>query len=531
MGQVTRIELADMFRWRSEGRREWGAALSELQAWLPDAAPWPVVDGHVALAASELDGAFLREAGALTGVSPRVDPHARLGASRGMATADLVRARLGDTASAPQAVFEPASHDQVAALLSLCGRAGVAVVARGGGTSVTGAVTPPYGAVVLDLSARLHVVLAVSDRDGLVTAQAGILGPALERAAGLVGRTVGHFPQSFERSTLGGWIAARSVGQLSSRYGRADEMVVGLRAVSAVGELVVPPRPASAVGPDPIQLLAGSEGGLAVITEATVRALRAHGGRYLSAWLLPDFAAGLGLLRELAADGSPPAGVRLSDADETELTLRAAGLPSVLQPVLHLVSRRRMALLIVTADGPPDLLRAAGRHVRRAAFHARALPLGSAPARLWWRDRFRQPGLRDLLLDRGILADTWETAAPWSALERVHDRVREAVRALRGRVLAHVSHVYPEGAAIYFTVLLAAGPSEALARLDAARRAVVGAFADEGLPLSHQHGAGRVLAGEARAGLGAAGALALSGLKRALDPAGILNPGLMLDPR
>jgi alkyldihydroxyacetonephosphate synthase len=517
----------------------WSAARPELPARLaallrrkfPAAAPWPAPTGEIADRPPAVDAAFLAAVERLDGVGVRRDLVARARVALGLGGEDLVQVRVGAAPVLPEAVVEPAEHAHVVAILELAARAGVKLVPRGGGTSVTGAVNVPAGAVVLDLGARLNRVLGAAPETGLVRAQAGILGPALEAAARALGRTVGHFPQSFERSTLGGWIAARSAGQYSSRYGRAEELVVGLRAATPAGELRVGEHPASAVGPEPLALLAGSEGALGVITEATVRTLVHHAELSASAWLLPGFEAGLAVARRLSEDGSPPSALRLSDETETERLLAAAHLPGPVRGGLDWLNQRRpRCLLLVVADGPASLRAAVGRRARAAALGAGGLPLGAGPARQWLATRFSQPELRDALLDQGIVADTLETSVAWDGAAALEAAVRAAVARLAFPVDvgAHVSHVYPSGCCLYFTLLSAPPLAEARASVVAVREAVARAFLERGCPLSHHHGVGRYLAGLVEAQIGETALGALRAVKARLDPAGILNPGLAL---
>lgn len=530
------LELAHLVaatRWSATTPRLPDRLAALLREKFPEAAPWPAPAGQIDDRPPALDRAFLTELGKLGGgLNVRHDLAARARVALGLGGEDLVRIRLGGPPILPEAVLEPADHAHVTAILELAARAGVKLVPRGGGTSVTGAVNVPAGAVVLDLAARMNRVLSAQPGTGLVRAQAGILGPALEAAARTMGRTVGHFPQSFERSTLGGWIAARSAGQYSSRYGRAEELIVGARAATPAGELLVGEHPASAVGPEPLALLAGSEGAFGVITEATVRTLVRHEDLYTSAWLLPGFEGGLAVARRLSEDGFSPSAMRLSDPSETERLLAAAHLGALARGGLDwLRERMPRCLLLVVADGPAGERTSVGRRVRAAALGARGVPLGSSPARQWLATRFSQPELRDALMDVGIVADTMETAVSWDGAASLCQAVRNAVADLPVRVDvgAHLSHVYPSGCCLYFTLLSAPRPEQAAAAVVATRDAVARAFLSRGCPLSHHHGAGRYLASLVPAQIGEVALGALRAVKVRLDPRGILNPGLALD--
>ncbi len=526
MTTFSRRKLSRLFHWSDQTPPVTERLEALLRARFPQARAWSDPEGDVALPAPR-DPALVRRLKADLGDAVRDDVAARVQASRGLALDDLVSARLGLVDSVPDVVVGASSEEAIEKLLASCAEADAPVIPRGGGTSVTGAVNGATGAVVLDLSMRLHGVDPVRVDDGLLTARAGTLGPVLEAAANAAGFTIGHFPQSFEKSTLGGWIAARSAGQMSSHYGRADELVVGLRAVTPAGPIVVLPRAASAVGPDMLQVLAGSEGALGVITEATLRLHPHHQRRFMGAYLAPGFAAGVEMVRALSRDGLSPAALRLSDEAETERLLAMAKLPPGGETLLSALARRRgAALLLVVAEGPAAHVAWLAARVRWEALRAQAVPLGAGPVRHWWKTRFAQPALRDALLDRGILIDTLETAAPWSQAAAVVSAVREVLAACDADAGAHVSHVYPDGCSLYFTYLMAPAPEAAQAHIVETRAAVARLLLARGCPLSHHHGSGRLLAPFVEQQIGSTAAAGLRAFKQAVDPKGVLNPGL-----
>jgi alkyldihydroxyacetonephosphate synthase len=471
----------------------------------------------------------------LAGLS--AEPLDRLAHARGQGLSDLVRLRTGTVAAAPDAVARAASGGEIADLLAACSRAGVLVVPWGGGTSVTGALDllpggPP--AVALDLE-RCAGLAALDEVSGLATFGAGTRGPALEAALAARGFTLGHFPQSFELSTLGGWIATRASGQESLGYGRIEDLVAGLSAVAPAGPLEIPARPAAAVGPDARELVLGSEGRLAVILRATVRVRRAPESREVRAWLLPDWPAGLAAARAAATSGLPLGLLRLSDEPETEVAM-AVGLGgrrfsrTALSAWLRL--RRRDGwgcLLLAGATGSPARVAHALEAADDLLGEHRAVALGGSPGRHWLRDRFRHPYLRDGLLDRGIATDTFETACPWSGLPALYGAVRAAVEA---PLLCHLSHAYPDGASLYFTMFIpcAGGPDETIGRWAALKRRATEAVLAGGGVLSHHHGVGAWHAPWYERAVGTAARAAVAAAARALDPAGVLGPRVLLDP-
>lgn len=474
-----------------------------------------------------------------------VDAADRLAHARGQGLPDLLRLRSGRISSAPDAVVRPADEAEVTAALAACARAGVRVVPWGGGTSVTGGVNAPGGeapAIALDLG-RLAGLVDLDERSGLATFGAGILGPRLEAALGERGLTLGHFPQSFELSTLGGWIATRSSGQESLGYGSIADLVAGVTLVAPAGRLDLAAFPASAAGPDLRAVVLGSEGRLGVVTRATVRVRPRRPGLRVAGTLLPSWDAGIEAARALVRAELPLSLLRLSDETETEVgvTLGLRG-----HRVLGAVARAWLALrrvperpCLLLAGAPGDragarALDAAGALLREH----RGVGLGDRPGRRWLADRYRHPYLRDALLDLGVAVETVETAGPWSRLAPLSRAVRTATeRALaaggeRVAVLCHVSHPYRDGASLYFTFFFRcpADADAAVLRWAALKRAATEAIVAGGGTLSHHHGVGSWHAPWLAREIGATGVGALSALADALDPDGVMNPRALLDP-
>jgi len=475
-----------------------------------------------------------------------LEPLDRLAHARGQGLPDLLRLRAGAVSTLPDAVARPTSAAEIEPILERCGRSEVCVVPWGGGTSVTGAVNvlPGEGPVItLDMQ-RLAGLEGLDVESGLATFGAGTLGPEIESRLAPHGLTLGHFPQSWELSTIGGWIATRASGQESLAYGGIDRLLAGVETVAPSGKLQLPAFPSSAAGPDLRQLILGSEGRFGVLTRATVRVRRRPECMQVEALLLPTWEEGLEAVRELTQSRLPLQLLRLSDGPETEVALRA-GLAdhSVVAPLLRGWIRLRGirgsgCLLLCGAAGTQGeteaiLDRAAGILRRHGA-----VALGRRPGRRWLEDRFRHPYLRDSLLDRGIATDTLETAAPWSALPSLARRVRTALEsALQEEqestsVLCHLSHPYPDGASLYFTFFFRtpAEVEEALARWARLKRRATEALLEAGGTLSHHHGVGRWHAPWLEREVGSTGHQLLEAAARVLDPEGILNPQVLLDP-
>ena len=465
------------------------------------------------------------------------DRLARITRSAGRGYADLVRLRSGRGLNAPDAVVLPGSREEVALVLEACARERIAVIPFGGGTSVVGGVEalrgPFAAAVTVDL-ARLRGLLHLDTGSQLATFAAGTLGPEVEATLSDRGLTLGHLPQSFEFSTVGGWAATRSAGQASTGYGRIDELAVALHAQTPSGELSTPTVPASAAGPSLRELLLGSEGVLGIITDVTLRVRRRPRQQRYDAYALPDFNAGQDALRELEQDGAAPDVARLSDEDETRLSLLLASHPNdtrLLRAYLGARGRAHGCLTIAGFDGDPPKVARRRAHVRAVMRRHGAIALGSAPGTAWARGRFYGAYTRDELLRRGVLVDTLETATTWTNLADVHRAVRAALRdALIPRgtpplVGCHVSHLYPTGASLYFTFLARQETNAELEQWRAAKSAATDAICAHGATLTHHHAVGVDHAPWLKHEVGALGVDAIRALKARLDPAGIMNPG------
>jgi alkyldihydroxyacetonephosphate synthase len=464
----------------------------------------------------------------------------RIAHAVGRSYPDLVRIRAGDGSSAPDAVVLPASAEQVAAALAACAEQRVAVTPFGGGTSVVGGVEPVRegmaAAISLDLR-RLDATVEVDRTSLTARLDAGLLGPEAERRLGAEGVTLGHFPQSFEYSTVGGWVATRSAGQASTGYGRIDELVEGLRCVTPAGELGTRALPASAAGPDLRELVVGSEGVLGVICEATVRVRPAPAARRYEGWSFRSFAEGCAAFRVMEQAGAAADVSRLSDEDETRLSMAMASTGSRAERLgrryLRLRGMYGGCLAILGFEGDEEDVE---RRRRRTAALLRAgggVSLGRRPGEAWLRSRYAGPYLRDELLDRGVMAETLETATTWANLESLHAAVAGALRSTLGErgtpplVMCHVSHLYPSGASLYFT-FLARQEEDALEQWRAAKTAASEAIVAGGGTITHHHAVGRDHRPWMCAEVGELGIELIRAAKERLDPAGIMNPGKLL---
>jgi alkyldihydroxyacetonephosphate synthase len=454
------------------------------------------------------------------------DEDARIRHAAGRSYLDLLALRSGSV-EAPDAVLEPGSAGEVAALLEICAGRGIAVVPFGGGTSVVGGVSPlrgSFGAVVAVDLQRLDRLLSVDHEARTARFEPGVRGPAAEALLNAEGLTLGHFPQSYEYASLGGYAATRSSGQASTGYGRFDELVVSLVVQTPAGELRLGRGAASAAGPDLRALLLGSEGTLGIITELTVKVRPlAETPRY-EAFFFRSWADGVTALRELEQSRLAPDVARLSDVDETRVQLALAGASRVQR--LALRARGATCMAILGWDGGS----VAGRKAAVAVVRRHSgFSVGTGAGEKWKAGRYDGPYLRDDLLDAGVLVETLETSATWSSLLATHSAVRTALRsALPGAVvMCHVSHLYPHGASLYFTVLGKQDP-DPVAQWQRAKAAASDAIVASGATITHHHAVGTDHRPWLTDEIGPLGVDVLRAVKAVLDPTGILNPGKLI---
>jgi len=493
---------------------------------------FPVADHRVderapvTLPEATLPEAALRDLTAVVGPDHLLtDDASRRLRTRGKSTPDLLRARAGDLTDAPDAVARPADPDEVQALLEVAGRHRLAVVPFGGGTAVTGGLVARRegraGVLSLDL-VRMKRLLAVDPVSMTATLEPGLRGPEAEALLAEHSMTLGHFPQSFEYATIGGFAATRSSGQSSAGYGRFDSLVTGLEVVTPVGRVVLGHAPASAAGPDLRQLFLGSEGALGVITSVTVRVRPLPEERHYEGWRWPSFDAGADAIRRLAQTQLLPTVLRLSDEAETAINLAdpdAVGGGSA-----------GGSLMITGYEGTPAAVTARRTAVTEMLTGLGGELVGEGPGRSWSAGRFDAPYLRDSMLDVGVLVETLETAAYWSRLREVYDAVGAALRGSLGEsaiVLCHISHVYETGASLYFTVAAAEG-DDPLRRWLAAKASAMDAIVAAGATITHHHAVGTDHRPWLEAEIGAVGIAVLRAAKAAVDPDGILNPGVLV---
>ncbi|MGE5636846.1 MAG: FAD-binding oxidoreductase [Nocardioidaceae bacterium] len=470
--------------------------------------------------------------------------------ARGKSLRDLVRQRRGDLGRLPDAVVRPGDEAELAAAVRAALDADAVVIPFGGGTNIAGSLEAPARetrpVVSVDLG-RMDRVLAIDGDSRLARVQPGVLGPALEAQLNARGWTLGHFPDSFTHSTLGGWIATRSSGMQSDKYGDVADLTRAVRVVTPTGILATRPVPSTSTGPSVREMVLGSEGRLGVISEATVHVHRLPERRVILGYLLPSWNGALVAMREIAAGEAAPSVTRVSDPYETQFSLASRKGPSLLDRVksraLAAYLKRRdfdtdqMCLSFIGYEGTKRHVAAQRKLVGEIVSRHGGLCIGAGPGELYDQKKFDTPYIRDYLLDRGAFGDVSDTSAPWSALPSLYERVIAAAHGsfdelgVAGYVMCHLSHSYHAGACLYFTFAFkpAAG-RDSLEQYDLVKAAIQQTFIDCGATLSHHHAVGTEHAAWLEQDISAPGVAMLRALFDGVDPGRNLNPGKIVPP-
>jgi len=492
-------------------------------------------------------------------------PAARTAYSRDLWPRTTLQMEGGEFEYPPLLVVWPGSVEEVRAAVLEAMKQNLPVVPYGAGSGVAGGAAPSQGGVVLDLK-RLDQVLYLDEVSHLVTAEAGIVGEIFERELNRRGFTLGHFPSSIYCSSLGGWLAARSAGQLSAKYGKIEDMVKSLQVVLPDGRLLetlTVPRVAGS--PDWNQVFVGSEGTLGVITRATLRVWPYPASRRFQAFLFPSISSGLQAFREMLQSDLRPAAMRLYDPVDTffsgkaktmehalpaeeparrsleeishdegrhrEKKDRLGYLPRRLMPFLFqprlvnlLLDRPKVCKMVLTFEGEPEITALELAQAQRIGAKLLAKDLGEGPARHWWEKRYQVSYAMSVAFDLGLFADTIEVATLWENLENLYQAIRQAIQP-HAFVMAHFSHAYPQGCSIYFT-FSAGGRTlkQRIERYDRIWEAALNACVETGGTITHHHGVGLLKAKWLKKEQGGAHPILL-GLKQTLDPKGLMNPG------
>ena len=509
--------------------------------------PPPIRPEQLPVPAPKLTPGFLEALG-LAPAQISTDPQVRLHHTYGKSYRDLLRARAGVLDRVPDVVLFPERREDVEAIFRAASACQVQIVPFGGGTNIVGGVevdSSRTGMAATVSLRRMNRVLAIDPVACTARIEAGALGPDLEKALNAEGFSLGHFPDSFEFSTLGGWLATRSAGMQSDAYGKIEGMVISLTLVTPAGTVVTRNVPRSATGPDLNQIIVGSEGTLGIITEAVMRIHRVAAREYRGV-LVPGFANGIALSRAIAQSGVIPSTTRIANPQETALgfALKSAakGWPALVSKAFKFYLRKvkrfpmdQACLMILGFEGADSAAIASqSRKVLALARKFGAVDLGTKVGAHWFAGKYDYPYLRDVVMDRGGMVDVNETAATWDLLPGLYERVDSRLHAhlakgeYPGYVGCHLSHSYPEGACLYFTFAAAAETGNELRQYLEVKRLIAELLLAEGATLTHHHAVGYELLPWMAAYLGDTGVQMLRGLKHSVDPLNLCNPGKLI---
>lgn len=470
------------------------------------------------------------------------DAEDRVRHARGQSLPDWIAIRSGGILTFPDGVAYPSSDQDVAELIDYAKKHELVIIPYGGGTSVLGHINPPGGdlaCLTLDLS-RMNRQIGLDPHSLMATFEAGVCGTDLESRLQKQGFTLGHYPQSFEYSTLGGWIATRSCGQQSYHYGRIEDNFLGGKIISPAGSLDLNPFPASAAGPDLRHLILGSEGRFGVITQATVRIRPVPEAEGFYAVIFHDWSSGIEAVRSLAQEHVGVSMLRLLDPVETEVTFFLSGrdrLASLARRGFSMTGYSdERCLLIFSATGDSQRVRTARRKTISTCRAHGGLYLGSMIGNTWKKSRFTTPYLRNSLWEAGYALDTLETALPWVNVNKAGAAVKNAITQAgeksgsRVLVFSHVSHVYSTGASLYLTLVYprSPDPDQMLEQWSQMKSAASQTILASGGTISHQHGIGRDHLPYLEQEKGTLGMEVLASIARSFDPQGNLSPGVLI---
>ncbi|HLS13895.1 MAG TPA: FAD-binding oxidoreductase [Beutenbergiaceae bacterium] len=461
---------------------------------------------------------------------------------------DLLMVRAGMLPRVPDVVVYPANEDEVRAVVDAVVAADAVLIPFGGGSNISGSLTPPADesrpVISVDMG-RMNRVLEIDEHSGLARVQAGVLGPDLEEQLGARGWTTGHQPDSFRHSTLGGWVATRSSGMQSDKYGDIADITRGLRLVQPGKVVTLRPLPSTSTGPSLREMIIGSEGRLGVITEVWIHVHRLPENRDVIAYLFPNWAAGLAAMADIAASDADPSITRVSDAAETAFSLATRKASTsvsskVGEGLFELLRRRgwdlqKVCISYIGYEGSAAHLRFEKSIVGKIIANHGGIKLGRGPGAMYDQKKFDTPYLRDFLLDRGAVGDVSETATPWSRLGELYTSTVRAARkayaelGVKGYIMCHLSHSYHSGACLYFTFAFPPRTDQDdLVQYDVVKSAIQQSFVDHHGTLSHHHGVGVDHAPWMEQDVSEAGMDLMVGMLRSADPSRNLNPGTLI---
>jgi len=466
----------------------------------------------------------------------RTDDYARLSVAYGKTMFDVLRMRQRIIENLPDAVIYPDSRQQIEAIVAYCAKEKIPVYVYGGGSSVTRGVECMKGGISLDMRLRYNKVIKFNETDQTITVEAGMSGPDLERALNEAPKrygakrqyTCGHFPQSFEYSSVGGWVVTRGAGQNSTYYGKIEDMVLDQKYATPIGPIVTSPYPREATGPSLNHIMMGSEGTFGVLTEVTLRIFRlTKQNRRKFSYIFKSWEDGMAATREMMQCEAGFASVfRLSDEEETDVMLRLYNVDeSALAPLFKMWGMEAMkrCLFLGWSEGEKGYAANVAKSIRRVARKHGGHSLTRIVTDSWERGRFTDPYLRDTMQDFGILTDTLECSVLWSNMEKVHQSVRAYCHSRPDTIVTtHLSHAYPQGANLYFIFIT---KMDNISDYMQYHSGILDAIQASGASMSHHHGIGKMFGPWLEGSIGKTEYSVFKALKRHFDPDNIMNPG------
>lgn len=466
----------------------------------------------------------------------KTDAYSRLRVAYGKTMVDLMRLRKKIVENLPDAVVCPRSKEDIRAIVQFCHANRIPVTVYGGGSSVMRGVECTLGGISLDMRVHMNRILKLNPQNQTVSVEPGLMGPDFERqlnsAPELFGTkhryTSGYYPQSFEGSSVGGWVVTRGAGQNSTYYGKIEHLVVAQEYVTPVGDIVTREYPAKAIGPDIDQIMIGSEGAYGILVAVTLRIFRymPRNTRRFS-YVFKNWHTALEAVREITqSEFGMPSVFRLSDPEETDVALKLYGVEGTAIDTMMRVRGFRAGercLLLGTVDGEAGFTRHVKRSIHRVARKYEAMYTTGLVARSWEHGRFRDPYMREDLQDYGVVIDTLECAVAWDRIEEVWREVKAFCHSRPSTIcMSHSSHFYPQGTNLYFIFI---ARMDTIEEFTAYQSGIIDHICRAGAALSHHHGIGKMLAPWYETAIGSNQLEILRALKRHFDPYSIMNPG------
>ena len=459
--------------------------------------------------------------------------YARASHAMGYFFSELLLLRKGEVNTPPDLVVYPRTEEEIIQILQICNKENIAVTPMGGRSSVTRGLETPKGGISLDLTRHFNKILEVNEINSTATVETGVYGPAFEKQLNNFGKgyTCGHFPQSFEYSTVGGWVAARGAGQESTYYGKIDELVLAMKVITPAGIIETKDYPASAEAWDLNKTFIGSEGCLGIITRVTLKIKRWRPqNKTFASFIFKNFESATESMRNIMQAGiGKPSLFRISDPVETATGFKIKGFEnSFSDKFLRFLGYHsgERCLMFVTVDGDKEYTHLIKKKIKKIARSEGGFSIGRKPTKEWLEQRYSSAYLRDPLMDIGVMTDTVETAVSWDKLINLWTAVRAYLeKREKVHVMAHISHVYETGANLYFTFLSPMKKGKELEDYLQYHKGLVDTIHNNGGSLTHHHGIGRALAPWMEDEMGKTAMGLMQASKDYLDPGGIMNPG------